>query len=91
MTQNLIYFGERERQQRKQPGSDEVIILTAALSGDVLLPAQPTRQQPLSVVPQPMGVTDMEVVMEQSDGKMADGTEAQQSGSKGPTEDANTT
>ncbi len=66
-------------------------ILAVALSGEVPPPALPTMQQPPPMVPQPMGVTDMEVAMDQSDGKMADGTEAQQSGSKGPMENTNAT
>ncbi len=50
--------------------------LAAAIRGTAPPPALPAEQQPAEAV-------KMEVTS-QSDGKKADGTEAQQSGSKGP-------
>ncbi len=61
-------------------------ILASTLSGNVPLPVV---QQPMPAAPQPM--EEMEVVTDQSDGKMADGAGAQQAGSKGLTEDASMT
>ncbi len=63
-------------------------ILAAAIGGTAQLPTPPTVQQPPLAVQQPTAATVMEVT-DQSNRKMADGTEVQQSGSKGPpTEDA---
>ncbi len=81
MAQNLIYFGQREHEQREQTRGDDVATLAAAIGGTAPPPTLPAEQQPTEAA-------TMEVT-EQSDGKMADRTEAQQSGSKGlATEDA---
>ncbi len=79
MAQNLIFFGERERERREQTGGDDMAALAAVIGRTVLPPAPPTEQQPTEA-------TKMDVTS-QSNGKTADGTEAQQSGSKGPAEE----
>ncbi len=70
-------------------------VLVSALSGSELQPVAPQQLLIVQLQPpatsQPTEETAMETGMDQGDGKMTGGTEAQQSGSQGLMEDANTT
>ncbi len=93
MAQDLIFFRERERLQ--PPGSDAVSALMSALSGGTLapppLPPLLNLQQQSPAALQSTEEMAMDVGMNQGDEQMTDGAGAQQSGSQGPTEDANAT
>ncbi len=63
-------------------------MLVSALSGEVPPPVALQQPPTVSQLTEEMA---METGMDQGDGKMTDRTKAQQSGSQGPTEDANVT
>ncbi len=72
MVQNLIVFGEREREKKEQSGSTEVAALTSTIGGTTPMAPKPTAEQRQVDADMDTG--------KQSNGKTVEEAEAQQPG-----------